>query len=89
MEPRTHLKPGTLIKLKWEDSSYKPGWHYPDDFGVYTSLPRPRILKPEGAGVVVEATEEALVVSLCKTNEGGVIHPTAIPWGNIIALTEI
>ena len=89
MEPRTYLKPGTIVKIKWEDSSYKPGWHYPDDFGVYSSLPKPRILQPEGAGVVVEATLESLVISLCKTHEGGVIHPTAIPWSSITELIEI
>jgi len=83
------FKPRTIVRISWVDSSFKEGWHYPDKSGSYPTLPNPRVLRLEGAGIVVESTQEALVLALSMSREGGVINPTAIPWGAVQEVEEL
>lgn len=71
------LKSGQSIRVRWSDSSYAKGWHYPPfRFGS----PLRHI---ESIGFVVQSDAEVLVISTSKDQDTGCLCPTFIPWGAV------
>lgn len=88
MQPNLQLLENTPVSIRWEDSTFEPGWHYPDGNGAgYASVAAPK--KALTFGVIVANSATHLTIASTIAEGKSMLNPMVLPWGCILEVKKI